>query len=46
MISKVKTKRAFYMTLKYIVLVLLAYQLLYPVLYMISASIKDPPGLL
>lgn len=42
MISKVKTKRAFYMTLKYIVLVLLAYQLLYPVLYMISASIKDP----
>jgi multiple sugar transport system permease protein len=30
------------MGLKYIVLILLAYQLLYPVLYMISASIKDP----
>lgn len=42
MINEVKTKRAFYMGLKYIVLVLLAYQLLYPVLYMISASIKDP----
>ena len=42
MISEVKAKRAFYMGLKYIVLVLLAYQLLYPVLYMISASIKDP----
>lgn len=42
MINEVKAKRAFYMGLKYIVLVLLAYQLLYPVLYMISASIKDP----
>ena len=42
MINEVKMKRAFYMGLKYIVLVLLAYQLLYPVLYMISASIKDP----
>lgn len=42
MINQVKAKRAFYMGLKYIVLVLLAYQLLYPVLYMISASIKDP----
>lgn len=41
-INEVKAKRAFYMFLKYIVLVLLAYQLLYPVLYMISASIKDP----
>lgn len=42
MINEVKAKRAFYMGLKYIVLILLAYQLLYPVLYMISASIKDP----
>lgn len=42
MINNVKAKRAFYMGLKYIVLILLAYQLLYPVLYMISASIKDP----
>lgn len=42
MFSEVKAKRAFYMGLKYIVLILLAYQLLYPVLYMISASIKDP----
>ena len=42
MINEVKVKRAFFMGLKYIVLVLLAYQLLYPVLYMISASIKDP----
>ncbi len=42
MINEVKAKRAFYMLLKYCVLVLLAYQLLYPVLYMISASIKDP----
>ena len=42
MINEIKLKRAFYMLLKYIILVLLAYQLLYPVLYMISASIKDP----
>lgn len=42
MINQVKVKRGFYLSLKYIVLVLLAYQLLYPVLYMISASIKDP----
>ena len=42
MINQIKAKRAFYMFLKYIVLMLLAYQLLYPVLYMISASIKDP----
>ena len=42
MINEIKVKRAFFMLLKYIVLVLLAYQLLYPVLYMISASIKDP----
>lgn len=42
MINEVKAKRAFYMALKYVALVLLAYQLLYPVLYMISASIKDP----
>ena len=42
MINQIKAKRMFYMFLKYIILVLLAYQLLYPVLYMISASIKDP----
>ena len=42
MINQIKAKRMFYMLLKYIILVLLAYQLLYPVLYMISASIKDP----
>ena len=42
MINERKAKRAFYMLLKYIALILLAYQLLYPVLYMISASIKDP----
>lgn len=42
MINEIKAKRAFYMLLKYIALILLAYQLLYPVLYMISASIKDP----
>lgn len=47
MINEVKAKRAFYMGLKYIVLILLAYQLLYPVLraYPSSGSVPaEMPG--
>ena len=39
---KLKYGKWFWTICKYIILVLLAYQLLYPVLYMISASIKSP----
>lgn len=39
---KLKYGKWFWAICKYVILVLLAYQLLYPVLYMISASIKAP----
>ncbi len=42
MMYRIKNGKWFWMLAKYAILILLAYQLLYPVLYMISASIKAP----
>ncbi len=42
MIYKLKSGKWFWTACKYAILILLAYQLLYPVLYMVSSSIKDP----
>lgn len=39
---RLKSGKWFWMIAKYAILILLAYQLLYPVLYMISSSIKAP----
>lgn len=42
LLYKIKGGKWFWTICKYAILILLAYQLLYPVLYMISSSIKDP----
>lgn len=42
LVYRIKTGKWIWAIAKYAVLILLAYQLLYPVLYMISASIKAP----
>lgn len=41
-LSTYKLKKYFWMICKYAILILLAYQLLYPILYIISGSVKDP----
>ena len=42
LVYRIRTGKWIWAIAKYAILVLLAYQLLYPVLYMISASIKSP----
>ena len=42
LLYKIKGGKWFWTICKYAILILLAYQLLYPVLYMVSSSIKDP----
>lgn len=39
---RIKTGKWFWTICKYIILILLAYQLLYPIIYMVSASLKSP----
>lgn len=41
-LTELKKGKWFFMLCKYIILILLAYQLLYPIFYMISSSIKAP----
>lgn len=41
-IYRLKSGKWFWMFVKYVILILLAYQILYPVIYMISSSIKAP----
>lgn len=41
-VYRIKSGKWFWMLCRYLVLILLAYQLLYPFLYMVSASLKSP----